>query len=57
VGVPEVVIFHMEVPGVTCEAVSCHQQVRSIVAFKNSCIMYHCLDLLWHEKWLDEFQD
>jgi hypothetical protein len=56
VGVPEVVIFHMEVPGVACEAVSHHQQVSSIVVFENSC-MYHRSDLLRHAKRLNEFQD
>jgi hypothetical protein len=56
VGVPEVVVFHMEVPGAACEAVSCRQQVSSIVVFENSC-MYRCSDLLRHEKRLDEFQD
>ena len=56
VGVPEVVILHMEVPGAACEVVSHHQQVSSIVVFKNSC-MYHHSDLLRHAKWLDKFQD
>jgi hypothetical protein len=57
VGVPEVVIFHMEVPGAACEVVSHHQQVSSIVVFKNSC-MYCGSNLLWHSaKWLNEFQD
>jgi hypothetical protein len=56
VGIPEVVIFHMEVPGVACEAVSCCQQVSSIVVFENSC-MYRCSDLLRHTKRFDEFQD
>jgi hypothetical protein len=54
VGIPEVVIFHMEVPGVACEAVSHHQQVSSIVVFEYSC-MYHHSDLLWYAKRLDEF--
>ncbi len=56
VGIPEVVIFHMEVSGVAHEAVSHCQPVSSIVVFKNSC-MYHCLDLLRHAMWLDKFQD
>lgn len=56
VGVPEVVIFHMEVPGAACEAVSRRQQVSSIVVFENSC-MYRRSDLLRHAKRLDEFQD
>jgi hypothetical protein len=46
----------MEVPGAACEAVSCRQQVSSIVVSENSC-MYHCSDPLWHAKQLDEFQD
>jgi hypothetical protein len=56
VGIPEVVIFHVEVSGVAREAVSHCQQVSSIVVFKNSC-MYHCLDLLRHAMWLNKFQD
>jgi hypothetical protein len=56
VGIPEVVIFHMEVPGVACEGVSRRQQVSSIVVFENSC-MYCRSDLLRHAKRLGEFQD
>ena len=56
VGVPEVVIFHMEVSGAACEAVSRRQQVSCTVVFENSC-MYHCSDLLRHAKQRDEFQD
>jgi hypothetical protein len=37
----------MEVPGADCEAVSHHQQVSSIVVFKNSCMNHHS-DLLRH---------
>jgi hypothetical protein len=55
-GVPEVVIFHMEVPGAACEVESHHQHISSIVVFENSC-MYRCSNLLQHAKWLDEFQD
>jgi hypothetical protein len=55
-GIPEVVIFHVEVSGVAREAVSHCQQVSSIVVFKNSC-MYHCSDLLWHAMQLNKFQD
>jgi hypothetical protein len=56
VGIPEVVIFHMEVPDVAREAVSCCKQVSSIVVFENSC-MYRHSDLLRHAKQFDEFQD
>ncbi len=56
VGVPEVVIFHMEVSGAACEVVSHFQQISCTVVFENSC-MYHCLDLLQHAKWRDKFQD
>jgi hypothetical protein len=55
-GVPEVVILHMEVPGAASEAVSHCQQISSIVVFKNSC-MYHQSDLLRYGKRLDKFQD
>jgi hypothetical protein len=48
-GVPEVVILHMEVPGAACELVSHRQQISSIVVFKNSCV-YHQSDLLWYGK-------
>jgi hypothetical protein len=50
-GVPEVVIFYMEVPGAACEVVSCCQQVSSIVVVENSC-MYHHSDLLQYAKLL-----
>jgi hypothetical protein len=56
VGVPEVVILHMDVPGAACGVVSHHQQVSSIVVFENSC-MYHRSDLLQHRKQLNKFQD
>jgi hypothetical protein len=41
IGVPEVVIFHMEVSGAACEVVSHCQQVSCTVVFENSCMNHH----------------